>query len=65
MSFVWDARRHCCIIEPVNAEQCRFVHGEKMVGLVPGVLRPSIMRARPAYLAMNQSLKERAEHNQK
>lgn len=56
---------HYYIIEEINAKCCRFINGEKMSGLIPGVLWPVIKNLKPAYEAMNQSLKLQAEQRKK
>ena len=52
---------HYFILETIHAQQCRMIHGEKMSGLVPTVLWQLMERSKPAYIAMNEALKRRAE----
>lgn len=48
-------------IEEIQPGQCRFINSEQMGGVAGNTLWPLIERGRPAYIAMNEALKARAE----
>lgn len=52
---------HYVRIEPLGDDRCRVEHGETFGGLLSMLAWPVIRRAEPAYVAMNEALKERAE----
>ena len=52
---------HIFEIEEIEPGVCRFINREYMGGMVANTLWPLIELGRPAYIAMNDALKERAE----
>ncbi len=52
---------HFFIIEEISPTQCRFRNNERMEGVIADVTWALIEKSEPAYHAMNQALKERAE----
>ncbi|MBP9884833.1 MAG: SRPBCC domain-containing protein [Leptospiraceae bacterium] len=52
---------HFFIIEEIENGKCRFTNKEQMDGAIPDALWLLIERGKPAYEAMNEALKKRAE----
>jgi hypothetical protein len=52
---------HFFIIEEITPTQCRFRNNERMEGMVADAMWALIEKSEPAYHAMNQALKKRAE----
>lgn len=52
---------HFFIIEEISPTQCRFRNNERMEGMLADATWGLIEKMEPAYHAMNQALKERAE----
>lgn len=54
--------RHYFRIEPVNATQVKFVHGENFRGLLAGLIMKQIgEQTMQGFIAMNKALKQQAE----
>ena len=53
---------HYFQIQSLDAETCRFIHGEKFSGLLVPLFRSSLENGtKPGFEAMNRALKQRAE----
>lgn len=54
--------RHYFILEPINANQTKLIHGEYFGGLLRGLIMKQIGEATlQSFLAMNRALKQRVE----
>ena len=52
---------HVFEIDEIEPGVCRFINKETMGGVVANTMWPIIQLGTPAYIAMNEALKERAE----
>lgn len=52
---------HFFIIEEIEPGKCRFTNREQMDGAIPDAMWLFIEKGKPAYEAMNEALKKRAE----
>jgi hypothetical protein len=53
---------HYFIVQEINANQVRFLHGEDFTGLASGLLKPLLeQRLHDSYSEMNRALKSRCE----
>jgi hypothetical protein len=55
---------HYFKIEPIGEGRCRFQHGERFRGPLLPLVRRVLKDAPPLYIAMNEALKSRVEHQE-